>query len=543
MTQIRAAILALVAILALAAALAPGNVQAPGKVPAPATGATPAKPQPASALSDIAVAWGFNGNGQLGDGADEGESDVPVKVSGLSGVEAISAGGGYNLALLQSGDVLAWGDNTKFQLGDDSTRSDSPLPEAVRGLSGTVRAISAGGGHSLALLNNGSVMAWGGNEDGQLGDGEAARGSREGLSQSRQGPFGTTMTFVTLDSWSGEAAGHQYSVFAGAELRPPNGVAIRSELVVFDGQSPGGYDGSFAPPGGGREPLRIVAAHGDVLDVSTSAGRLLSFDVAQRAFVPHREYGHLGDVPVQVKLPRGALTAISAGGEFSLGLLSDGKVVAWGENGEGQLGDGTNTGPHTCGRERTACSAVPVTVSKLRNVTAIAAGASHSLALLKNGTVMAWGNNESGELGDAAVGERSDEPVPVSGLSDVRAIAAGDNDSLALLKNGTVMAWGSNQSGQLGDDTGKKQSEQPVPVSRLRDVTAIAAGGDFNVALLKNGTVMAWGEGVNGELGNREAHAEQSDVPVAVSGLKDIKGIAAAEADGVAFGPPARRHG
>ncbi len=533
MTLILAATLAVAAVLALAKVL-PLKRGATPATPLPAATSLPA----AAAPANVAVAWGFNAEGQLGDGASGGESDVPVKVRGLSGVKAISAGGEYSLTLLQSGGVLAWGENTRFQLGDDSTSAESPLPVAVRGLSGAVRAISAGGGHSLALLNNGSVVAWGENEYGQLGDDQAARGSREGISQSSQGPFGTTMTFVTLDSWSGEVDGQQYSVYAGAEVRPPNGVAIRSELVVFDGPSPGGYDGSFAPPGGGREPLRIVAAHGDLLDVSTSAGRLLSFDVAQRAFVPHREYGHLGDVPVQVKLPRGALTAISAGGEFSLGLLSDGKVVAWGENGEGQLGDGTRTGPQTCGRERTACSDVPVTVSKLRDVTAIAAGASHSLALLKNGTVMAWGDNESGELGDATVGEQSDEPVPVSGLSDVRAIAAGANDSLALLRNGTVMAWGSNQSGELGDGTSEGQSEAPVPVSRLRDVTAIAAGDGFNLALLKNGTVMAWGEGVNGELGNDQVHAEQSDVPVAVSGLRDVKGIAAAEAGGVAFGPP-----
>src|ERR1700678_3248769 len=100
------------------------------------------------------------------------------------------------------------------------------------------------------------------------------------------------------------------------------------------------------------------------------------------------------------------------------------------------------------------------------------------------------------------------------------------------------MAWGSNQSGQLGDGTTEEQSDVPVAVSELSDVTAIAAGENFSLALLRDGTVMAWGEDVNGELGSAEANREQSDLPLAVSGLSDVKGIAAGGAGGVAFGPP-----
>ncbi len=95
---------------------------------------------------------------------------------------------------------------------------------------------------------------------------------------------------------------------------------------------------------------------------------------------------------------------------------------------------------------------MPVAVSGLNGVTAIAAGLGHSLALLSNGTVMAWGSNEYGELGDRTKTE-SDVPVAVSGLSGVTAIAAGGIHSLALLSNGTVMAWGSNVFGELGDGT------------------------------------------------------------------------------------------
>ena len=114
------------------------------------------------------------------------------------------------------------------------------------------------------------------------------------------------------------------------------------------------------------------------------------------------------------------------------------RVVGWGQNTSGQLGDG--------GFEQ---SDVPVPASDLNFVTAIAAGRRHSLALLSNGTVMAWGYGGSGQLGDGEEG-LSDVPVAVQGLKGVTAIAAGSNQSLALLGNGTVMAWGGNESGQLG---------------------------------------------------------------------------------------------
>src|SRR5882757_2939733 len=135
---------------------------------------------------------------------------------------------------------------------------------------------------------------------------------------------------------------------------------------------------------------------------------------------------------------------------------------AWGLNKTGQLGDGTNTGPEKCGFEQIACSTNPVAVSELSGITAVSAGGSHSLALLENGTVMAWGANSAGQLGD---GTENDSSVPVA-VSGVSGVAAGGNHSLALLSGGTVMAWGDNGNGQLGNGTETK-SDIPVAVSGL----------------------------------------------------------------------------
>jgi alpha-tubulin suppressor-like RCC1 family protein len=208
------------------------------------------------------------------------------------------------------------------------------------------------------------------------------------------------------------------------------------------------------------------------------------------------------------------VTAIAAGGQHSLAVLANGTVMAWGSNQAGQLGNGSEVTP-----------SVPVEVSGLTGVQAVAAGASHSLALLSNGTVMAWGDNEEGQLGDANTNE-SQVPVAVKGLTGVRAIAAGGNDSFALLSSGTVMAWGDNEHGELGDGSIKLLSDVPVAVKHLTTAKAIAAGGDFALALLSSGTVQAWGSNQFGQLANSSGE-EESNLPVAVTGLSGVGSIAA----------------
>src|SRR5207245_2355551 len=125
----------------------------------------------AQATPNLARAWGFNKDGQLGDGSTE-SSATPVAVSGLLGVTAVAGGSRHSLALMEDGTVKAWGGNAEGQLGDGGSEA-SDVPVDVRGLSG-VTAVSAGFRHAIALLSNGTVMAWGENEYGQLGDGTEA---------------------------------------------------------------------------------------------------------------------------------------------------------------------------------------------------------------------------------------------------------------------------------------------------------------------------------------------------------------------------------
>ena len=224
------------------------------------------------------------------------------------------------------------------------------------------------------------------------------------------------------------------------------------------------------------------------------------------------------NTPVEVSGLTG-VTAIAAGGAFnhhSLALKSDGTVWAWGANSAGQLGNGSFTGSNT-----------PVQTSGINGVTAIAGGQLHSLALKSDGTVWAWGFNLDGQLGNGTNTTTYpyglDTPVQVLGLTGVIAIAGGGAHSLALKSDGTVWAWGQNNKGQLGNGsfTG---SNTPVQTSGISGVTAIAGGVSHSLALKSDGTVWAWGYNLDGELGN--GTYTDSNTPVEVSGLSGVTVIA-----------------
>ncbi len=219
------------------------------------------------------------------------------------------------------------------------------------------------------------------------------------------------------------------------------------------------------------------------------------------------------------------VTAISAGGRHVLALLAGGTVDAWGDDTSGQLGDGAAGANHD--------AETPVAVSGLSGVTQVSAGAEHSLALLSDGTVMAWGGNSRGELGNGST-VSSDVPVPVSGLTDVTAVAAGDEFSLALLADGEVMAWGDGGNGQLGDGKFTGIQDTPVRVGGLTGVTAIAAGGEHALALDSSGAVSAWGENFDGQLGNGGPPGA-SDVPVTVQGLSTAVAVSAGQQHSLAL--------
>jgi len=348
-----------------------------------------------------------------------------------------------------------------------------------------------------------SVSAWGENHFGELGDGNR-----------------TTTDLPTATDGLSDVV----SVAAGGKhalALLSNGTVMGWGANLFGQLCTTAEGGDTPVPASGlSEPSELAAGSSDTL-VLVKDGTVLACGENNLGQLGNGTIGHGGPAPRPVSGLSG-VTAVAARGDSSYALLEDGTVMAWGDNGGGQFGDGTTTS-----------SDVPVPVSDLSAVSAISAGSKFALALLKNGTVMAWGYNKHGELGDGSTAQ-SLTPVPVSGLREVTAISAGGNGALALLKNGTVMAWGYNKCGQLGNGT-TNPSDVPVAVKGLSDVTEISAGGEYGMALLSDGAVMTWGHNEYGELGNGNIH--NTDLPAPVLGISEVAGIATGSGFSVAYGP------
>lgn len=218
-------------------------------------------------------------------------------------------------------------------------------------------------------------------------------------------------------------------------------------------------------------------------------------------------------------------TPIAAGGAHSLALRPHGTVFAWGANNFGQLGNGTNLGHSR-----------PQLIPGLTNVVGIAAGYAHSLALRGDGTVWAWGSNTNLQLGFGSPGKAPNEvPTQVPGLAGVVAVAAGAAHSLALKSDGTVVAWGNDDFGQLGIGSNPSSFAPPTAVTNLTGVVAIAAGGVHSLALKSDGSVVAWGANRNGQLGLGTAGGGGRDVPTPTLLTGGITAIAAGSAQSLAL--------
>jgi alpha-tubulin suppressor-like RCC1 family protein len=230
--------------------------------------------------------------------------------------------------------------------------------------------------------------------------------------------------------------------------------------------------------------------------------------------------------PVAVGLSR--VVAIATGEAHSCVLLADQTVKCWGANNSGQLGRDTSAG--------TTPGSIPAPVTGLTNVDTIAAGDAHSCVRLTDQTVKCWGHNSSNQLGNATPTPRF-TPVPVTGLSNVAAVAAGGKHSCARLADGTVWCWGANESRQLGNGS-PTRFITPVPVTGLSNVAAVATGGVHGCAVLKDGAVRCWGANFIGQLGNGTTVDSSTPVQVVTPNgnpLTGVTGIAAGGAYSCAF--------
>ncbi len=424
------------------------------------------------------VAWGDDSRGQ---------TNVPA---GLANVVAIASGYDRNLALCANGAVVAWG-------------SMSRVPT---GLSNVV-ALSVGYDHNLALRSDGTLIAWGSDDRGQC---LLPANLTNVVAIAASDGFGLALKGDGTVVW----LGYGLNASGPFDSRNPTGLSnvaaiTRSAVLKCNGEvvdlAP--YHHSFAKSPEAVAAIAAGAHHNLALPLGGSHdGWVHGWGDNQRRQATGVVYAN----PVPEWIPQSWLSdnfvglgsaepclltnavSVAAGAGHSLALRTDGTVVGWGDNSDGQASPPAG----------------------LSNVVAIAVGDSHSLALKTDGTVVGWGSDSSGQ--------RS----PPLGTTNVAAIAAGSRHSLALRADGTVAAWGDNSCGQ-----------RDVPAG-LSNVVAITAGDYHNLALKADGTVAGWGAGRLGTSG--EPNYGQATIP---DGLSNMVAIAAGryhslalKSDGTAIG-------
>lgn len=535
--------------------------------------------------------WGNNDYGQLGDGTKITRTS-PIDVTGLaSGVIDIDAGNKHACAVLSEGGVKCWGSNGYGQLGS-SDHTDQLTPVAVVGLSEDVMEIETGRSHTCALTTSHSIKCWGKNATGQLGNGLYLDSSTPvdvtGLTSGVEvlTAKGDSSCVVTTDGgakcWGWNTGnGTDSASISPSPVDVPGLTADVSRITAgsrhtcaitdagdlkcwgFGGTlGDGTFDNHWSPVDVNNlgEAVKTVSL-GEFFTCAVTAdggGKCWGENI----------YGQLGSNstnafsldPVDVVGLSSDISNIDAGDQHICAVTSSDEVKCWGDNANGQLGQGgllesavsifkpsftepitkvaassnhlcalTSSGQVGCWGSNdyrqledsfNKAIADPIMMTGLgSDVLDISVGSFHSCAVTASGAVKCWGDNIYGQLGDGNMPNSSTEPVQVVGLeTGYSTVVSGNHSSCALSSGGGVKCWGLNYAGQLGDGS-IDASDTPVDVVGLGSgVLDLTAGYGFMCALLDTTDVVCWGENEFGQLGNDNAPTD-SNIPVQVAGL------------------------
>lgn len=488
------------------------------------------------------LCWGWNGYGQLGNQTLE-NAHAPVAVSALAEpAVSIAAGRHHTCALLASGTVACWGDNTRGQLGQnvDVVDAASVEPRAVVGLNSQAKEICAGGFYTCALLRDGAVSCWGTlqESDAEQPDTDPATvqkpaavvtrppvGQAKGLSCGRwhrcvvttagdvycwgyssdYGQLGGTSSAKTLAE----------SVAVALE-RPAVAVAAGAEgtcALLDDGQVACWGSNNYGQIGAGIDaetihatPVATAGLNGSIVAVGGGYWHFCAIDSAGDVYCWGRDdEGQIGDggggdhskaLPTAIEDPGGIVTQVAAGSYHTCLLLDDGRVKCFGYDHRGACGDGGATRVY-------GSNAGPDKDVRLTGpATQLATGwGDHACALGVGRDVWCWGADYAGQTG-ANPSDLTNQHIPVrAGGADLHAqtITVGGAHTCAVITGDDVRCWGSDYGGQLGDgDTddgaigtaGTTASVQGLPGR----VTSLDAAFNHTWAVLESGTVVGWGQ-------------------------------------------------
>jgi len=461
--------------------------------------------------------WGDNEHGQLGN--DRGDfSPIPITVEGIRGAIDIATGSSHACAIHGNYDISCWGANNFAQLGIDQSQEYSATPVRVRDID-TALFLDAGENHTCTVHQDFTVACWGANDFGQLGNGQTggvsttlvypdvasnavgiAAGNNHTCVIIEPEPLTQTIPYRPIYCWGANDLDQLGRGEDGSsELQVGLTTALSSK--EFSTVVPVQQDTSICD----CEPAPVVDI-GDAMDISAGSNHTCALRVDRTVSCwGANELGQLGNGSTGIfrseSSPMPQQTAgisdadrIAAGGDNSCALHLTGAVSCWGNNNEGQLGNGQIASASTASQK----------VADINDATSVAAGTSFTCALRQNASISCWGKNSSGELG---IGQTTYEiassqvPVEVDGITDARAVDLGWSHACALHSDGSISCWGENEDGQLGNSQ-TAQSHMPLEVEGISDAVSVSTGPFHTCAVRQNGSISCWGLNSIGQLGN-----------------------------------------
>jgi alpha-tubulin suppressor-like RCC1 family protein len=466
--------------------------------------------------SGAVACWGSGEGGSLG-GGNMNDSKTPVVVAGVADAGGLAAGRGHACARTATGTVLCWGGNQSGQLGRGAGQhADSATAALVADLSGAT-GLAAGGNNTCAIVASGELRCWGGNYQGQLGNGSAGNEAKAEVPTPVPGLAGVRAVALSENRacaivTDGAVKCWGYNNYTAELLAVGN----RAQNV----QTPthvAGVAGAVAIANGYQSTCAVTSEDALVCWGANEHGRQ-GIGSQLSAHEGRVSVPAIGTFTAPTSIPdmfavttpvSGVAPQLAMEQSRACGLTSDGKVHCFGNGTNGGLGNGAARGIPASGFAQT--------VLGLSDVVQVASRGSLSCAVRADGKVACWGELESGV--------RTSRPVSREGLEDVAELALGSGFGCARHRDGGVSCWGQNSAGQLANGT-RAPSAAPVRVAGVLGATRIVAAGSTACAVLVAKTVVCWGGNTNGELGNGSTETSSLAV-VPVSGLRNVTDLAA----------------
>lgn len=436
---------------------------------------------------------GYNLYGNLGNLTNSGRvlsNGTPLLVSNITNAIDVTCGIYHTVVLTANGNVFTFGLNQTGQLGSQTNFGNSsanPIPFLVPNTNDII-SIGAGGSHTLLLQRNGQIKLFGSGQQGQLGN-----------SQSDAQLFFEEIPIDNISIVkSGSMANHTIFVL--------NNTKIRSSGYNNFGQLGVGNPSTIF----NSTPLESL--YNGIVDIACGALHTLTLQSTQEVCsFGYNFNGQLGITtnsgmafanitPSKIPNIRNA-KQVSAGNSHSAILTTSGQVLTFGLNQRGQLGRNTNVGLNTA-------NPIPTVIPDISNAVSVSCGANHTAILLSTGQILTFGVNLRGQLGRSTnINTNNPNPTPtlVPGITNAIDVKCGAEYTLILLANGTIMSCGINQRGQLGIPTNFGNQNPvftPTLIPDISNAIAIDCGGEYSIVTLSDRTLVSFGMNQFGQLGN-----------------------------------------